>query len=65
MVIATGAIASHVHNLSISAVNKQVSMRIEVCYCSLKEALKSIESGQSGSIYWIDMDLELSKDVFS
>ena len=34
-------------------------MRIRVCDCSLKEALKSIGSGQSGSIYWIDMNLEL------
>ena len=36
-------------------------MRIRVCYCSLKEALKSIGSGQSGSIYQIDTDLELSR----
>ena len=36
-------------------------MMIRVCYCSLKEALKSIGSGQSRSIYQIDMDLELSR----
>ena len=36
-------------------------MRIGVCYCSLKDALKSIRSSQSGSIYQIDMDLQLSR----
>ena len=47
--------------LVLSAVKKQVSMRIGICYCSLKEALKSIGSSQSGSIYQIYMDLELSR----
>ena len=51
--VVVSAIASHVHNLSANEgaqVKKHVPKGTEVCYSSVSEILRFIESGHSGSI---------------